>query len=98
LSVVSVENSPFTAVSKCLRFLKRLDFSLGHYRRDIGHFVLSENKYVDYSQSGVNIDEGNRLVEEIKADCGKTLLKGTEKVRDVKKLLGLCLFYKILGR
>lgn len=40
LSVVAVENSHFTAISKCLRFLERLQFSNGHYRRDIGHFVL----------------------------------------------------------
>lgn len=43
-------------------------------------YHLGKNKFIDYTQSGVNIDEGNRLVDEIKADCSSTLVKGTERV------------------
>lgn len=79
LSVVSVEDSHFKAITNCLNYLDKLTFPGGFYRRDIGHFVTG-TRYIDYAKSGVNIDEGNKLVDEIKADCARTLLPGTDKV------------------
>lgn len=79
MSVVSVEDSYFKAIANCLNYLDKLAFTGGFYRRDIGHFVTG-TRFVDYAKSGVNIDEGNKLVDEIKTDCARTLLPGTEKV------------------
>jgi hypothetical protein len=81
LSVVSVSDSFFLSISNCLDRLDKINFTDGFFRRDIGHFVTgSRSQQVSYATSGVNIDEGNRLVEEIKADCARTLLPGTDKV------------------
>lgn len=79
LSVVSVEDSHFKAISNCLNYLEKLNFVDGFYRHDIGHFVTG-TRLLDYARSGVNIDEGNRLVDKIKVDCAKTLLPGTDRV------------------
>lgn len=50
---------------------------------------LLGNQYINYTLSGVNIDEGNRLVEEIKSDCARTLIKGTEKIGGFGALIDL---------
>ncbi|KAI6243237.1 Trifunctional purine biosynthetic protein adenosine-3 [Aphelenchoides fujianensis] len=80
LCVSSVTHSYFQSVANCTETIGRIKAVGAFFRRDIGNFVLARNQHVDYAQSGVNIDEGNRLVDEIKEACAATLLPGTDKI------------------
>ncbi|KAI6228828.1 Trifunctional purine biosynthetic protein adenosine-3 [Aphelenchoides fujianensis] len=80
LSVSSVTHSYFQSVANCTETIGRIKAAGAFFRRDIGNFVLARNQHVDYAQSGVNIDEGNRLIDEIKEACAATLLPGTDKI------------------
>ncbi|KAI6222725.1 Trifunctional purine biosynthetic protein adenosine-3 [Aphelenchoides besseyi] len=89
LCVSAVTDSYFASVAKCMDTLEKLKVDGAFYRRDIGNFVLSRNQFVDYAQSGVNINEGNRLVDEIKSACAATLLPGTDKIGGFGALVDL---------
>lgn len=83
-----------------------IEFEEKHFRRDIGHFMLSRyalfvpqikmqqirvltvafRSTLAYSTSGVNIEEGNKLVESIKEDCASTLTNGCNGVNSMHRV------------
>ncbi|CAD5229451.1 unnamed protein product [Bursaphelenchus okinawaensis] len=79
LTVSVTDNSFFDALRRCYEHVEKIGFSNGFWRRDIGHHVVKP-KAIDYSDSGVDISEGNRLVDEIKGSCAATKIPGTDTI------------------
>lgn len=79
LTVTSIGNSYFEALQEVYEFIGKIEFSNGFWRNDIGFFV-TRPKALEYADSGVDINEGNRLVDDIKGYCAMTKIPGTDQV------------------
>uniref|UniRef100_A0A1I7SM67 Phosphoribosylformylglycinamidine cyclo-ligase n=1 Tax=Bursaphelenchus xylophilus TaxID=6326 RepID=A0A1I7SM67_BURXY len=87
LTVSVVGDSFFDALRICYEFLETIQFENGFWRRDIGHHVIP--RAVDYSDSGVDISEGNQLVDDIKGSCAATKIPGTDAIGGFGAILNL---------
>uniref|UniRef100_A0A7E4VW83 Trifunctional purine biosynthetic protein adenosine-3 n=1 Tax=Panagrellus redivivus TaxID=6233 RepID=A0A7E4VW83_PANRE len=74
---------------KALETAKHVVFSEKFYRRDIGHFVTDHRQSLSYAKAGVDITEGNNLINLIKGACKRTLIPGTEDIGGFGALVDL---------
>eukprot|EP00002_Diphylleia_rotans_P031840 TRINITY_DN6634_c0_g2_i4.p1 TRINITY_DN6634_c0_g2~~TRINITY_DN6634_c0_g2_i4.p1 ORF type:complete len:786 (+),score=173.92 TRINITY_DN6634_c0_g2_i4:62-2419(+) len=74
LAVTSRAKTLKLAVDQGYEAISNIHFDGGFYRKDIAHRALS----VSYADAGVNISEGNRFVDEIKAMTKSTARPGAD--------------------
>uniref|UniRef100_A0A914QM68 phosphoribosylformylglycinamidine cyclo-ligase n=1 Tax=Panagrolaimus davidi TaxID=227884 RepID=A0A914QM68_9BILA len=89
LCVTAIGKSFYDAKTKALEVVEKINFSEKFYRRDIGRFVMSKKNSMSYESAGVNISEGNALVDSIKSACKDTLIPGTEQIGGFGALIDL---------
>ncbi|EGT43187.1 hypothetical protein CAEBREN_09378 [Caenorhabditis brenneri] len=66
-----------------------IEFNGKQFRRDIGKSLETFTPSLSYEASGVNIDEGNQFVEDIKTLVKKTLLPGANQIGGFGAVLDL---------
>lgn len=71
------------AVDKAYQGVEAIQFKGRYFRRDIAHRAFkaansSNNKSITYAEAGVSVDNGNLLVEKIKATVKSTSRPGTD--------------------
>uniref|UniRef100_A0A914P1J2 Large ribosomal subunit protein uL13 n=1 Tax=Panagrolaimus davidi TaxID=227884 RepID=A0A914P1J2_9BILA len=89
LCVTAIGKSFYDAKTKALEVVEKINFNEKFYRRDIGRFVMSKKNSMSYESAGVNITEGNALVDSIKSACKDTLIPGTEQIGGFGALIDL---------
>uniref|UniRef100_A0A914Z9N9 Trifunctional purine biosynthetic protein adenosine-3 n=1 Tax=Panagrolaimus superbus TaxID=310955 RepID=A0A914Z9N9_9BILA len=89
LCVTSIGKSFYDAKTKALEGVEKIKFSEKFYRRDIGRFVMSKRNPLSYESAGVNITEGNDLIDSIKFACKETLIPGTDQIGGFGALIDL---------
>ncbi|KAK3357233.1 phosphoribosylglycinamide synthetase [Lasiosphaeria hispida] len=81
IAATSTGGSLRVAVDKAYEGVKSIQFSGMYYRRDIAHRAFRKEDSLDkltYAQSGVSIDAGNSLVNQIKAAVATTRRAGAD--------------------
>jgi phosphoribosylamine--glycine ligase/phosphoribosylformylglycinamidine cyclo-ligase len=68
------------AVAQAYEGMKRIHFEGMHFRKDIAHraFRSRHEEAMTYSSTGVSIDDGNALVQQIKAAVKSTAVPGAD--------------------
>ncbi|EYC36977.1 hypothetical protein Y032_0838g2606 [Ancylostoma ceylanicum] len=80
LCVTSLASTAAEARARAIRACEEVKFEGKFFRRDIGVVRNGAAKTLTYGDSGVNIDEGNAFVEDIKGLVKSTLKKGTGQI------------------
>ncbi|EPB77292.1 hypothetical protein ANCCEY_03663 [Ancylostoma ceylanicum] len=83
LCVTSLASTAAEARARAIRACEEVKFEGKFFRRDIGVVRNGAAKTLTYGDSGVNIDEGNAFVEDIKGLVKSTLKKGTGQIADI---------------
>uniref|UniRef100_A0A8R1DXP6 Phosphoribosylformylglycinamidine cyclo-ligase n=1 Tax=Caenorhabditis japonica TaxID=281687 RepID=A0A8R1DXP6_CAEJA len=89
LCVTSVGDSIREARELANKVAEKIQFNGKQYRKDIGKTLESTTPSLSYGASGVNIDEGNQFVEDIKTLVKKTLLPGASQIGGFGAVLDL---------
>ncbi|CAI2357294.1 unnamed protein product [Caenorhabditis sp. 36 PRJEB53466] len=89
LCITSVEDSIRGARHLANKIANLIQFEGKHFRTDIGKSLEAQTPSLSYGASGVNIDEGNLFVDDIKSLVKKTLLPGATQIGGFGAVLDL---------
>ncbi|KAF1748160.1 hypothetical protein GCK72_024627 [Caenorhabditis remanei] len=89
LCVTSMADSLHKARAHANKIAEQIEFQGKQFRRDIGKYLDTVTPSLSYGASGVNIDEGNQFVEDIKKLVKKTLLPGATQIGGFGAVLDL---------
>ncbi|ULT82846.1 hypothetical protein L3Y34_012231 [Caenorhabditis briggsae] len=89
LCVTSIGKTSQDAREQANKVASEIEFSGKQFRKDIGKPLDTVAPSLSYGASGVNIDEGNQFVEDIKSLVKKTLLPGANQIGGFGAVLDL---------
>ncbi|CCH61089.1 hypothetical protein TBLA_0E00270 [Henningerozyma blattae CBS 6284] len=82
LAISSMADSIKQSVDNAYKAVKLVNFSRCYYRKDIAHNALENDTtspaQITYADSGVSVDNGNALVQQIKAKVKSTTRPGSD--------------------